>query len=43
MKGETLLIKMLGLLMLSFFCFDSYRKYTRAEGLEGDQVRTKYA
>jgi len=42
MRVETLVVKVLGLLMLVFFVWDSKIKYDLAEDSEGEKVRIKF-
>lgn len=41
MKIETLVVKVLGLLMLVFFVWDSKIKYNEAQDSEGEKVKIK--
>lgn len=42
MKLEKLLIKVLGLVMLSYFFFDSWKKYELANQSQGEIVKIKF-
>ena len=42
MKAETFMVKVCGLLVVIWFVFDSYRKYTLATEIEGERVRIKF-
>lgn len=41
MKFETILVKVLGLLMLAYFIFDAYHKYKDAGEQEGEKIKIK--
>ena len=42
MRQETIVVKVLGLLMLVFFVWDSKIKYYEAEDSEGEKIRIKF-
>ena len=42
MRLETIIVKVLGLLMLVFYVWDSKIKYNSAEDNEGEKVRIKF-
>ena len=39
---EVAIVKVCGLVMITYFVFDSYRKYTLAGDLEGERIRIKF-
>lgn len=42
MKSETLLVKICGIMMITFFMYDGYHKYKFAEETEGERVTIKF-
>jgi len=42
MKAETLIVKLCGIMMVTYFAFDGYRKYSFAEDTEGERVKIKF-
>ena len=43
MKAETLIAKICGIMMVTYFVFDAYRKYRFAEEIEGERVKIKFS
>lgn len=42
LSNETVVVKVCGVLLITYFVFDSYRKCTMADDLEGDRIKFKF-